>query len=399
MLLCAVVFVGLGGCATDSSTKKVVTGLEEAITVPSDTTGLAQASAAAPAADAPATVQSAPITEPEKYRIGAGDMLRFQSFNDESLSGEVRVRYDGYISLPLIQDFMVKGLTRDEAEAQLKEAYKKEFIEPRLTLSIRDSRSKSYYVMGDVTRPEEFVYDRPVTLLDAINTAGGVRQRQQNSVSFVSQQSQLTKAFIIRHQEGKRIVTKYDLRGFDKGGEHLTDTMVMPGDIIYVPESVQLAYVLGQVARPSAYPVSEGMGLLELMTVAGGPNEVTGKLGDVILIRQISEKETRVGRVNLRAAMKNGIKVEIQSGDIIYVQRKGLVKLSQFVSQIQSVVAPTMSMYMQAYDAYYTDRRYQQMMSSSASSSGGTLLSLEQTLRNLSALTTTTTTTPTVTAP
>jgi len=373
------------GCATTPHSA-VVTGLEEAITVPNEATGLNQAPAA-PANPEPPAPASAPA-EPEMYRIGPGDVVRFQSFNDESLSGENRVRYDGYISLPLIQDVFVKGLTRDEAEARLREAYKKEFIEPRLTLSIRDSRSKSYHVMGDVSRPDEYVYDRPVTLLDAINTAGGVRQRQQSTGSFISQQSRLSKAFVIRHQEGQRKVLEYDLRGFERAGEHASDTPVCPGDIIYVPESVQLAYVMGQVAHPSAYPVSDGMGLLELMTLAGGPMETTGQLKEVVLIRQLNEKETRVGRVNLRAALKTGAHVPIQPGDIIYVPRKGLVKLATFIQQIQSTIAPAMSMYMQAYDTYYTDRRYQQLVSST-SSTDGTLLTLEQTLRNLSSLTAT----------
>lgn len=373
------------GCATKTP-PAVVTGLQDAITVPNESTGLNQALPAPADPQAAAATAPAPVG-PEIYRIGPGDVLRFQSFNDDTISGEIRVRYDGYISLPLIQDLEVKGLTRDEAEAKLREAYKKEFIEPRLTLSIRDSRSKSYHVMGDVQRPDEYIYDRPVSLLDAVNTAGGVRQRQQNTVSFVSQQSQLTKAFIIRHQEGQRKVTEYDLRGFEHAGDHASDTQIWPGDIIYVPESVQLAYVMGQVARPNAYPVAPGMGLLELMALAGGPLEATGQLKEVVLIRQLNEKETRVGRVNMRAAMKAGVRVAVEPGDIIYVPRKGLVKLSQFVQQIQSTIAPALSMYMQAYDAYYTDRRYQQLVNST-SSTDGTLLTLEQTLRNLSTLTT-----------
>jgi len=89
------------------------------------------------------------------YLIGAGDILEFESFNDPNLSRELTVRYDGFVSLPLIPDMRVEDHTREEAEAKIREAYRRIFRDPQLSLLVRETASKTYAVIGDIEEPGE----------------------------------------------------------------------------------------------------------------------------------------------------------------------------------------------------------------------------------------------------
>ncbi|MCC6488422.1 MAG: polysaccharide biosynthesis/export family protein [Candidatus Hydrogenedentes bacterium] len=69
-----------------------------------------------------------------EYTIGPGDVLDFQSFDDPSLSRPgVVILYDGTISLPLIADLNVNGMTREQAEETIRAAYQDVFKDPQLS--------------------------------------------------------------------------------------------------------------------------------------------------------------------------------------------------------------------------------------------------------------------------
>ncbi len=300
------------------------------------------------------------------YRIGPGDRLSFRSFDDESLSMDVVVRYDGYISLQLVPDLKVQGFTREEAESLLASEYSNFYSVPRLSLAIAETSSKSFTVLGEVARPGEFQYDRPLTLIEAITAAGGIRVNQQGGDSFLSATGQLVKATIIRDRGQDRQFLEYDLRGFgDPDSSAGPFTTVLPGDIIHVPESANLVYVLGEVRTPSVYAISEGLTLTRLLTLAGGFNESTARYSQVILTREISDTETRVMAIDVRENMKTGSDVILEPGDIIYMPRKRLVNLADFIrrvtapaSTLMSFSQQVLSLYEQAYSAYYADDRY-----------------------------------------
>lgn len=159
-----------------------------------------------------------------EYRIEAGDTLMFRSFDDPTLDEQVVVRYDGNISLPLVPDINVNLATREEAEQKIKKAYSKVFIDPQVSLSIVSSTSKFFQVMGEVQRPDRYPYERRMTLLDAINTAGGPRINQRSGDTFVGAQGALSKALIIRRSpQGRRVVLDYDLHGLSEPGPHASD--------------------------------------------------------------------------------------------------------------------------------------------------------------------------------
>lgn len=379
------------GCATGSNAgKKPAAAGEEAQVVqetavidssnlyPGDASGKDAKDSAEGAAAAGQKTAEDPFTD---YRIGPEDVLMFRSFDDESLSTQVIVRYDGRISLPLVPDIKVSELTREEAVEKVREAYAQYFQDPLISLSVLEPRSKKYVVMGDVSRPAEYPYTKPLTLLESISVAGGLRVDQVSRDTVVGAQGQLSKAFIIRHAEANREVFEYDLRNFNKSGAHASDAPILPGDIIYVPGSINLVYVLGSVRSPGVFPMTEGTTLLQLLARAGSFDEITARVKRVVLIHQQDDKTSQVSLINVRDIIKTGRDLPLTPGDIVYVPRTLLANLQAFVTQVNGVVSPVLSLYQQAYQAYYTKDLLEQSLNA-GNSTANTLLALQNSLAN-----------------
>lgn len=359
------------GCATGLPKESGESPIKERATVPTaelrgdlpaDAPSDAPVVMEAPEGDALGAAVPEALSPELDYRIGPGDVLEFWCFSDERLSRpDVVVRYDGAISLLQIPDVQVKGLTIEEATDVVRDAYTAVFREPEIALAVRSVGSKVYYVMGDVSRPAEYPYLRKTTILKAINIAGGLRISDRGEREFVPQYGSLTKAFVIRHTDGERNIIECDLRRLTEPGPHPGDTVIFPEDVIYVPEGVNLVYVMGAVSRPSWYELSEGMTLLQVLAQAGGLNESQARQGSVILIREADQQNTEVVLIDVKAMLHGAPDIPMEPGDIIYVPRKQLVRLQEFVGRFTGTISSVLSLYTQAYDAYYTKERFDEI--------------------------------------
>ncbi|MCC6142761.1 MAG: SLBB domain-containing protein [Candidatus Hydrogenedentes bacterium] len=291
----------------------------------------------------------------DDYLIGAGDVLEFQSFNDETLTRPLTVRFDGYISLPLIPDQRVAGLSREDAERQVRQAYTRVFRDPQLALVVQTTASKTFTVMGDVERPAHYPYLKTYTLLEAITEAGGLRNRSASSSvgGFIGVTGQLTKAYIIRREAGERQVYEYDLRHLGRPGYHASEAPVFPGDLVYVPPGTNLVYVLGESRNPVIVELTEGMTMLQMLALSGGFNASTAQLRNVILIREVDDQNSDILNINVRKLLKGGGRIPLQPGDIIYLPQKRLVRLQEFVSRVTGSIAPWLDLYQSAVSSYY----------------------------------------------
>ena len=321
--------------------------------------------------EVPEPVEDEEFREPDlnplemDYRIEAGDVLGFQSFDDPDLNQSVDVRFDGRISLPHIPDINVDGATREEATEKVQEAYTSIFNDPEISLTIEQSASKSYYVMGDIGSTSEFPYDRPINLLEAINRAGGMRgaQRggQRQATLGTTTTGQLTKAFVFRTIDGYRDVLEFDLSNMTEPGSHASETLIFPGDVIYIPEGVNLVYLWGEVGSSGVYQLSEGMTLMQLMVRAGGHRPQTARTRQVVLMREANENATEIFLIDYRHIMRTGEDVLLEAGDMIHVPRRRIIRLQEFISDIRGTVSPVMSLYTQALSTYHARDRYRRI--------------------------------------
>jgi polysaccharide export outer membrane protein len=119
-----------------------------------------------------ATATDPPLPE---YQIGAGDKLRVEVYRDPQLSQSVQVRPDGKITLPLVGDVAVVGLTPIQLRDRLATALREYVTNPVVTVIVVEAAASNVYVMGEVNRPGTLPMQGPMTVLQALAMAGGFK--------------------------------------------------------------------------------------------------------------------------------------------------------------------------------------------------------------------------------
>lgn len=292
-----------------------------------------------------------------EYRIGAGDVVDFISLDNPALNGTLTVRYDGQLSLPLIPDIKVAGLTRAEAEEVIRMAYAKSIRDPEISLVVTSPNSKTFTMLGDVERPGIYNYTREISLNQSLSIAGGRAQRTfgEGKSQFISVAGQITKAFVVRTIDGERKVFAYDLRNIDEPGSHDGDAPIYYGDLVYVPQGVNLVYLLGEQTAPRIVEMTDGLTLLQMLSLSGGFNESVSRLKEVVLLRAVDDEHTDIHLINLRSILKAESRdIRLVAGDIVYIPRKRLVRLQEFVIRFTSTISAVLGLYEQAVDTYFT---------------------------------------------
>jgi protein involved in polysaccharide export with SLBB domain len=150
----------------------------------------------------------------EQYRLGADDEISVNVFNEPDLSlAKTRIAANGTISMPLIGQVVVKGLTIDEVELKITKLYLGDYLKkPDVSVSIVEYRQ--FYVNGEVDKPGGYSYREGMTIQRAISLAGGFTERASRS-----------KIRLMRENNPNNVIN-VDL-----------NTPVKPGDVITVEES------------------------------------------------------------------------------------------------------------------------------------------------------------------
>src|SRR5438128_4862239 len=101
-----------------------------------------------------ASILCAAPPPPSNYILGPDDQISIQAPDVEEISGKlVRVDMRGNIRLPMIGSLHAAGLTTDELEVSIKNAFRKYLQNPDVTVSIAEFRSQPISVLGAVQSP------------------------------------------------------------------------------------------------------------------------------------------------------------------------------------------------------------------------------------------------------
>jgi polysaccharide export outer membrane protein len=192
---------------------------------------LALASAlAGPASPFQGAPQPAPATAvqtealPSDYVIGAEDVLGVVFWREADLSGDVIVRPDGRITLPVIGEMMAAGLTPQQLQKQIHDAATKYINDPNVAVVVRTINSRKVFVTGRVTTPGTYDLKQAVTVLQAIALAGGL-----------TEYADAKNITVLRTRNGKTEVLKFNYRDVAKGKSLDQNVQLLPGDTIVVP--------------------------------------------------------------------------------------------------------------------------------------------------------------------
>ena len=111
----------------------------------------------------------------DDYRLGAGDKLRIEVYKDAQLSQSVQIRPDGKITLPLIGDLDATNRTPIELRDTIAASLKEYMTNPVVTVIVVEATAATAYVMGEVNHPGSVTLQAPLTILQALALAGGLK--------------------------------------------------------------------------------------------------------------------------------------------------------------------------------------------------------------------------------
>jgi polysaccharide export outer membrane protein len=117
------------------------------------------------------------VTEPPAgYIIGPGDVLGVQFWQQDGMSGDVVVRPDGMISVPLLNDVQAAGFTPQQLSEQIRESSTRWVQDPNVTVIVRQINSRAVYITGRVARAGRYPLNGSTSILQLIAMAGGLAE-------------------------------------------------------------------------------------------------------------------------------------------------------------------------------------------------------------------------------
>jgi protein involved in polysaccharide export with SLBB domain len=158
--------------------------------------------------------------EPELlgYRLGAGDLISINVYNEKDLSLEIRIGLSGQISYPLLGDVIISGLTPKLLEEILTRGLKGPYLtDPSVNVSIIEYRP--FYIFGEVKKPGSYAFHPGLTVDKAISISGGFTERASKGSIYVTHDN-FKKG---NQREEKKQVELYDV--------------IQPGDVVTIEQS------------------------------------------------------------------------------------------------------------------------------------------------------------------
>lgn len=162
--------------------------------------------------------------EPGAYVIGEQDVLNINVWKEPDLSGTTVVRPDGKITLPLVNDIQVVGLTTKELQELLTEKLKPFLTVPQVTVSPREINSRKVYVIGQVGHEGAFGINGATTVLQMIAQVGGLRDFAKRK-----------KIYVMRTENGKQTRYPFNYDDVIQGKRMNQNILLQPGDTVVVP--------------------------------------------------------------------------------------------------------------------------------------------------------------------
>jgi polysaccharide biosynthesis/export protein len=194
---------------------------------------------------------SSPPAVVAEYRIQSGDQLDVKFFYNPELNEQLIVRPDGRISLQLANDIMAAGLTPLELTDRLKKKYSVEISKPEITVIVRTFSYQRVFVDGEVNKAGLVPLTEPMTVLQSISQAGGIRDTAWISGVIV----------IRRTLDNKLDVMQLNLEKAIDNSDMSQDVALKANDIVYVPKTTiaNINVWVDQYIRRNL-PITPGLG-------------------------------------------------------------------------------------------------------------------------------------------
>lgn len=296
----------------------------------------------------------------ESYILGPGDVIVVEVFNQPDITKPYRVLNDGTVSLPMVGNVMVRGLTLRQASSAISAKYLKYFKRPNVTARLESNRPVTIGLAGQVLRPGTYILGndgnnpqaaavqttRVPKVSFAIQTAGGITPR-----------ADLRNVQIRRPQAGRPdMIINVDMWRMIRQGDLSQDVMLRDGDSIIIPESTttitaaeqtEIAMttlapaainvnVVGEVRAPGLKQLTPNIPFNNAILAAGGLTPSRSNPNKVRLIRLNPDGTVTQREIKFDPTL--GINAEgnpaLQNNDVIVVARSGIAAFGDTFNQV-----------------------------------------------------------------
>lgn len=274
---------------------KFLAGLAIAACTLSFAAGQAAAQTASPQAPTDA------VAAAKDYRLGAGDVIRINVFQNPDLSLETRVSESGVISFPLLGPVKIGGMAASQAEKVIADGLRNgNFVkQPQVSVLVVQVRGNQVSVLGQVNRPGRFPIEvADVHLTDMLANAGGISALGADVVTVVGTRN------------GQPFRAEIDLPTVFGAQGRAKDIALQNGDVIWV-DRAPIVYIYGEVQRPGAMRIDRDMTVLQALA-AGGGLTLRGTEKGIAVHRKGADGKVEV--------LKPTMDELVRPGDVVYVR-------------------------------------------------------------------------------
>jgi polysaccharide biosynthesis/export protein len=277
------------------------------------------------------------VSADDAYRIGPEDVVEIKFWQDNTLDATVKVRLDGKISLDIIGEIEVAGLTSAELEkAIVRQMSRYNKAISQAVVRVVSFGQQKVFVSGQVHTPGKYNFEKIPDLWELINEAGGVTEF-----------GDLARVTIIRGGDRAGEVEVVNVSSMMSAGKRKELPVVYADDTIEIPrtpagipgraigegsDAKNIFYIVGEATNPGPHQIETNIDLLDAIALAGGPTP-DANTNKVTVISKDGFR-TQTMKINLKKYQESGTpgRYFIRPEDTIVLERRrgGLLGMGSF---------------------------------------------------------------------